>query len=113
MPAPRSAAIAFAAVLAASSSLVMLQSARPALADQDDHRYAHHQRWDRDDRHRHGNTYVNQGGWNNAGHWNNGRRWANNGNTYWNTNGGYWNTSHPRRADRDDRHRRDRDHDRR
>ena len=131
MPAPRSALIAFAAFLAASSSLVMLQSARPALADQDDHRYTHQQRYDRDDHHRHANTNVNHGGWNDAGHWNNGRRWAttNNGswtrntngywtrsngywttgNTYWTTNNGNWNANHYRRADRDDRHRHDRD----
>jgi hypothetical protein len=64
--------VAFAALFAASSSLAMLQSARPASADQDDHgrRIAQHQRndHDRDDRIRHHHPKANNGrhvGWNN------------------------------------------------
>jgi Ni/Co efflux regulator RcnB len=64
-----------AAVFAASSSLAMLQSARPAAADQDDHwrRHTYQQRHDRDDRwrqdradRRHGTNYgyVNPGYYN-------------------------------------------------
>jgi hypothetical protein len=42
------ALVAFAALFAASSSVAMMQNARPAMADADDHvRNAHHQRIDR------------------------------------------------------------------
>jgi hypothetical protein len=42
----------FAALFAASSSLAMLQNARPAMADQNNRwRNGYHQRADRDDRH--------------------------------------------------------------
>lgn len=85
--------VAIAAMFAVSSSLAMLQSARPASADQDDHwrRSAHHQRTDhdRDDRRRH-----------NKFHANNGRHqgWNNNHQTSWNNvNGNH------RHIDRDDR----------
>ena len=42
---------AFAALFTASSSLAMLQNARPAMADQNWNRGSHLQRVDRDDRH--------------------------------------------------------------
>ena len=88
---------AIAALFAASSSLAMLQSARPAAADPDDHwrRNAHHQRFDRDDhrrfdrddhrrfdrddhrRHRNGYVYS---GYANPGYYNTG--WFNAGQVY-------------------------------
>jgi hypothetical protein len=133
MLARKPAVIAFAAMLAASSTLTMLQTARPALADPNDQTATtQQQRHDRDDRHR--NNATNSG-YNNAGHRNDGRRWNNTTNGYtnngrWNnnsngyTNNGRWNnntngynnngrwnntnnnnTSHYRRTDRDDRQR--------
>ena len=106
---------AFAALFAASSSIAMLQSARPALADQDDHwrRNAHHQRHDRDDRRNNGSTYRYNGynnGWNNGQVYttypNNGTYWNGNGYTYTNYNNNGWNNNgnwHRRHVDRDGR----------
>ena len=83
--------MAVAAAFAVSSSAAMLQSARPALADADDHHPRAHQRvagdHDRDDRRahppanqwrssQHGNTWHNTG--NNGRHWANGQ-WVSNG----------------------------------
>jgi hypothetical protein len=54
-----------AALFGASSSLAMLQNARPVAAHPHEHwRHEHHQRFDRDDRHRHHHhhhAYVNDG----------------------------------------------------
>ena len=65
---------ALAAAFAASSSVALLQSARPALAETDRNtRLAQHQRHDRDDWNRkHQHTNAN-------GFWSNGRWHANNG----------------------------------
>ncbi len=78
--------ITLAAVFAASSSLAMLQSARPALADPDAHhlRRVHHQRnndHDRDDKrskHKHHNVNWNNNG-NHNGYWKNGTWYTPNG----------------------------------
>jgi hypothetical protein len=102
--------MAVAAAFAVSSSAALLQSARPALADADDHHPRAHQRFDRDDRHRarpdRDDRYRN-------------RNWYTNGNrTSYNTNGNhtaYWNAQH-RNWNNNGNHNgwrkhRDRDHD--
>jgi hypothetical protein len=81
--------IAIAAAFAVSSSAAMLQSARPALADADDHHPRQHQRADRDDRHnvrqdRDDRNYRRTT--NTNGYWSNGQWHANNQNRNWNTN---------------------------
>ena len=66
---------ALAAAFAASSSVVLLQSARPALAETDRNtRLAQQQRHDRDDWNRKHPKHTNPNGF-----WNNGRWHANNG----------------------------------
>ncbi len=76
--------VAVAAAFAVSSSIAMLQSARPALADADDHHPRHvarHNDHDRDDRRRaHPGYHWASGQWvpnnvanNNRGHWVNGQ----------------------------------------
>ena len=109
--------IAVAAAFAVSSSAAMLQSARPALADADDHHPRIHHRYggdrNRDDR-AHYRTWNNGGNrnWNNGGtwyangnrNWNNGGTWYANGNRNWNNNGNHngW-RKHHRDRDRDRR----------
>ena len=90
--------IAVAAAFAVSSSLAMLQSARPALADADDHHPKIHRHndgdHDRDDRRAHPGYHWTNGQWvpnnvaNNGGHWVNGQWVSNNGNGNWNRNPG-------------------------
>ena len=105
--------VALAAAFAVSSSAALLQSARPALADADDHHPRQHQRFDRDDWRYHRNTNNNNGYWTNRsqysnnrnGYWSNGRWYANNQTGYWNTNANYratnWNyTNHNWNANR-------------
>jgi hypothetical protein len=117
--------IAIAAAFAVSSSAAMLQSARPALADADDHHPRHQQRADRDDRHyaRHDRDDRNYRRTTNTnGYWSNGQWYANNQNRNWNNNqnrnwsynrnpNGTWNNGHHygEKKHRD----RDHDHDRR
>ncbi len=100
--------VAFAAVFAASSSFAMLQTSRPALADQADHKPRHHQRVDRDDRihHNTANGHWVNGQWvpnrvanNNGGHWVNGQ-WVPN-NTNWNNRGKHKGWRHNKNHDRD------------
>jgi len=88
--------IAVAAAFAVSSSAAMLQSARPALADADDHHPRVHHRiagdgdHDRDDRRAHPGQHWFNGQWvpnnnpRNGGHWVNGQ-WVPN----------TWNGNHP------------------
>ncbi len=96
--------VAFAAVFAASSSFAMLQTSRPALADQDDHKPRHHQRADRDDRvnHNHPGQHWVNGQWvsNNptGGHWVNGQ-WVPNTRSW--TPGKHKGWKHKKRHDRD------------
>jgi hypothetical protein len=104
--------IAVAAAFAVSSSLAMLQSSRPALADADDHHpkihRIHNGDHDRDDRHPHraGYHWVN-GQWvpnniaNNGGHWVNGQ-WVPNNRT-WTNPGKHKGWKHKKHHDRDDR----------
>jgi hypothetical protein len=88
--------IAVAAAFAVSSSLAMLQSSRPALADADDHhqpRVHRHNNADRDDRRPHN---VARSG----GHWVNGQWVSNN----WNGNpGNHKGWKHKKNHDRDGR----------
>jgi len=88
--------IAVAAAFAVSSSLAMLQSSRPALADADDHhhpRVNRHAGGDRDARHP--NNVARTGG-----HWVNGQWVSNN----WNGNpGNHKGWKHKKNHDRDGR----------
>jgi len=114
--------IAVAAAFAVSSSAAMLQSARPALADADDHHPRVQQRHDgdhdRDDRKRqtpahNGNGYWSNGQWH-AGNQNGYRSNGNNQNRNWsynrNPNGTWNNGNHNGQKKHRDR---DHDHDRR
>jgi hypothetical protein len=101
--------IAVAAAFAVSSSFAMLQSARPALADADDHHPRVHHRIagdrDRDDRRAHPGQHWSNGQWipnnvvNNGGHWVNGQ-WVTTSNP-----GKHKGWKHKKHHDRDgDRH---------
>jgi hypothetical protein len=107
--------IAVTAAFAVSSSLAMLQSARPALADADDHHPKIHRihagDHDRDDRRAHPGQHWANGQWipnnvaNNGGHWVNGQWVPNNAN--WNKPGKHKGWKHKKNHDRDhdgDRH---------
>ena len=97
--------IALAAAFAVSSSLAMLQSSRPALADADDHHPKIHRHVDRDDRGRHPGYHWANGQWipnnvaNNGGHWVNGQWVPNNAN--WNNRGKHKGWRHKKNHDRD------------
>jgi hypothetical protein len=84
--------IALAAAFAASSSVALLQSARPAFAETDHNtRVAQNQRHDRDDWNCKHHKHTNPNGF-----WNNGR---------WHANQGHHNGQHKRHPNRDrDRH---------
>jgi Ni/Co efflux regulator RcnB len=99
--------VAVAAAFAVSSSLAMLQSARPALADADDHHPKIHRHVDRDDRRaNHPGYHWANGQWipnnvannNRGGHWVNGQ-WVSN---TWHANPGkHKGWKHKKNHDRD------------
>jgi hypothetical protein len=113
----RLAMVAFAAAIALSSSVAMLQNAQPAMARPDnDWRGNGYHRHDRDDR-RWRHDRDNRSNWDRNGNWNygnpnngywNGNTWIpanwNGWNTSWNNNG--WNNNGHRRHHR---HHHDRD----
>jgi hypothetical protein len=98
--------IAVAAAFAVSSSAAMLQSARPALADADDHHPRVHQRaagdHDRDDRRAHPGQHWANGHWMANRNTNNGAHWNGQRNANWNgNNGNHKAPKHKKNHDRD------------
>ena len=98
--------IAVAAAFAVSSSAAMLQSARPALADADDHHPRAHQRvagdHDRDDRRAHPGQHWANGQWTANRNANNGTHWNGQRNANWTSNNGNHKApKHKKHHDRD------------
>ena len=88
--------IAVTAAFAVSSSLAMLHSSRPALADADDH---HHARAQHPGYHYANGQWIPNNGANNGGHWVNGQWVPNNAN--WNNPGKHKGYKHKKNHDKD------------